>query len=122
MLRAGSRLLRSLLPRACGLLPQHDFVGVKANRIHLIRVAAMSCKDVTEFLSDYLDGALPMRQRLAFKLHLLMCRDCRKYLDSYVTTVKLANTLRKPTEPEEVLPIPEELVQAILAVRGRDEF
>jgi predicted anti-sigma-YlaC factor YlaD len=79
----------------------------------------MNCKDVTEFLSDYLDGELPLRQRLTFKLHLLLCRDCRRYLHSFATTIKLTRSLGVRTADEENSPIPEALVQAILAARGK---
>jgi predicted anti-sigma-YlaC factor YlaD len=80
----------------------------------------MSCKEVTDFLSDYLDGTLPLRRCLAFKLHLLLCRDCRNYVGSYAATVKLAQALREQGAPEEVLSMPEKLVQTILAVCGRN--
>ena len=38
----------------------------------------MSCKDVADFLMDYLDGTLPFAQRMTFKLHLSLCPDCRR--------------------------------------------
>ena len=78
----------------------------------------MTCREVTNFLSDYLDGSLPLRQRLMFRLHLLVCRDCRRYLDSFAATVKLTHSLGERPAEEDNLPIPEALVQAILAVRG----
>jgi hypothetical protein len=40
----------------------------------------LSCREVTERASDYLDRALPLRQRLAVRLHLFMCQHCRRYL------------------------------------------
>ena len=80
--------------------------------------APMNCQEVSEFLMDYLDSTLPLRQRLVFKLHLLLCRDCRRYLDSYETTVQLTHSLRAEPSSENMPPIPPELVQAILAARG----
>ena len=63
----------------------------------------MSCQEVTEFLADFLDGELPLRQRLVFRLHLLMCPDCRRYLDSYAATIRL--TLRSVrTRPRMIMP------------------
>ncbi len=79
----------------------------------------MNCREVTDFLSDYLDGALPLRQRIAFKLHLLLCRDCRRYLDSFATAVKLTRSLGVRSAAVDNAPIPEALVQAILAARGK---
>jgi len=80
----------------------------------------MNCRDVTEFLSDYLDGELPLRQRLTFKLHLLLCRDCRRYLRSFATTIKLTQSLGERSADDDEPPIPKSLVQAILAARGTD--
>lgn len=40
-----------------------------------------SCRDVAERASDYLDRDLSLRSRLQFRLHLFLCRDCRRYID-----------------------------------------
>ena len=74
----------------------------------------MSCKDVAEFLMDYLDGTLPLAQRMSFKLHVSLCPDCRRYIDSYKKTVEISKIAHDTPE----LPTPpEELVQAILKSR-----
>jgi len=76
----------------------------------------MTCKEVIDFLGDYLDGALPWRQRVVFNLHLVLCRHCRRYLASYSETIRLTRASeREPSS--EVQPVPEELLQAILATR-----
>lgn len=36
-----------------------------------------SCKDIALLLSQSLDETLPFRKRLAVKLHLLICRECK---------------------------------------------
>lgn len=36
----------------------------------------LSCKEATQLLSDSLDRRLPLRQRIALRMHLLMCRVC----------------------------------------------
>lgn len=77
----------------------------------------MNCREIADFLSDYLDASLPLRQWLVFRLHLLGCRDCRRYLASFAATIKLARSLRK-TAAEDVSQVPEALVRAILAARG----
>jgi hypothetical protein len=80
----------------------------------------MNCQEVGEFLMDFIDGTMPLRQRVTFKLHLLFCRDCRRYVDSYLTTIKLAHSLRPEPATEVPEPIPSALVQAILATRDSD--
>jgi len=39
----------------------------------------LTCKDVSKLVSDSLDRTLPLRQRIAVRLHLMMCRMCRAY-------------------------------------------
>lgn len=77
----------------------------------------ISCTELEGFIDDYLDGTLPRRQRLVFQIHLFFCRECRDYLDSY----RRAIALGKGAFQQKDTPIPEELVQAILAARGRAE-
>ena len=71
----------------------------------------MSCKDVADFLLDYLDGTLPLAQRLMFKLHISLCRDCRRYIDSYKKTIAISRATNRAAELENP---PEALIQAIL--------
>ena len=47
------------------------------------------CRDVTELVSDYVERALPLRGRLAVRLHLLRCDACRRYIDQMRKTVRL---------------------------------
>jgi predicted anti-sigma-YlaC factor YlaD len=71
----------------------------------------VSCNDVADFLMDYLDGTLPFAQRMTFKLHLSLCPDCRRYIDSYKKTIQISRLAH--TSPELSNP-PEDLIQAIL--------
>jgi len=81
----------------------------------------ITCRELEEFVLDFLDGTLAPRKRLVFKLHLLVCRECRDYLASYTQAIELGKAVfRHPDEqvPEEV---PEDLVRAILAARETAE-
>ena len=73
----------------------------------------MTCKEIADFLMDYLNGELGEAKRIIFEEHLGDCADCVAYLQSYAMTVKLAHVERetKPNEP------PEDLIRAILAAR-----
>jgi len=77
----------------------------------------MNCKEVIDFLADYLDRTLPWRQRLVFVLHLAVCRHCRRYLASYADTIRLASGQGGRQSLADVPPAPAELVQAILTAR-----
>lgn len=77
----------------------------------------LTCQQLIEFLSDYLDGQLPLTQRAAFELHLALCRDCRAYLHNFKTTI--AASQQAFSDVSEPVPdnVPEDLVQAILKSR-----
>ena len=75
----------------------------------------MTCQELTDFLADYVDGALSSAVRAAFEKHLAICPDCRRYVDSYRKSIVAAQTVaRVPTSAGD---IPEELVAAILKAR-----
>jgi hypothetical protein len=40
----------------------------------------LNCRDVAERTSDYLDKCLPWQQRIGVWLHVLICRNCQRYL------------------------------------------
>jgi predicted anti-sigma-YlaC factor YlaD len=40
----------------------------------------LSCKELVERSSDYLDARLPLRERLAVRIHLAMCHNCRRFI------------------------------------------
>ncbi len=63
----------------------------------------LTCKQITEQSSDYLDGERPLTRRLAVWMHLMMCAYCRRYLRYMraVTTV-LANTKQQVEHEEQV--------------------
>jgi anti-sigma factor RsiW len=74
----------------------------------------MNCRDMTDFLMAYLDGELPEAERRRFELHLGDCPPCVSYMDSYRDTLRLG---RCSCEDTHAPPLPERLVQAILAAR-----
>jgi hypothetical protein len=38
-----------------------------------------SCRDISQLISDGMDRNLPLRKRLSIRLHVGMCRLCRRY-------------------------------------------
>lgn len=84
----------------------------------------ISCQEFEDFIVDYLEDGLTPKQRRLFDAHLLICRECREYLNAYkasLDTVKRA--LEEPSTPDpvdtdvadEVL---EELIGAVIASRN----
>lgn len=77
----------------------------------------LTCRELEDFIADYVDGALPSEQRRKFEWHLRLCRDCRRYLEAYGRTIALSRTAL--CGPDESVPedVPDELVRAVLAAR-----
>lgn len=73
----------------------------------------ITCKEFDDFMSDYLDGTLPERERRRFDFHLEACPMCRHHLESYRAAVALARASADDSWSE----APRELVNAILAAR-----
>lgn len=77
----------------------------------------MTCREFADFLMEYLDGNLPAAEHALFEEHLAECPDCVAYLATYRETIRLGKALCAQ-ENEALSPeVPNELVQAILAVR-----
>lgn len=76
--------------------------------------ANFTCRDAIEFVMHYLDNDLPPTQRAEFESHLRACPSCVAYLENYRKAMTLAKS-----SAEGAGAVPEELVRAILAARGK---
>lgn len=74
----------------------------------------LTCKELTEIVTDYLEGRLSFMQRLQFHMHVGMCRHCRAYLRQMKMTVKTLGKL-----PDEPIPpgVRDELLERFRSVR-----
>jgi anti-sigma factor RsiW len=52
-------------------------------------VEALSCQEVVELVTDYLEDALPPDEREVVEHHLAGCKKCDAYLDQMRTTIRL---------------------------------
>ncbi len=50
----------------------------------------MTCKEVVELVTDYLEGTMPAADRERFEEHLMGCEGCGRYLDQVRTTIRIA--------------------------------
>lgn len=62
----------------------------------------LTCKELTEIVTDYLEGKLPFGKRLAFQMHVGMCRHCRAYLRQMKLAIRTSAALPVPPPPPEV--------------------
>ena len=78
----------------------------------------LTCKEVTEALTDYLEGDLSLGAWVRFQMHLGMCFGCRRYLRQMKLTIHTLGTL--PAEP--IPPaVRDELVRRFRTWKNRDQ-
>ena len=53
----------------------------------------LSCRDVVDLVTDYIEGALASHDRREFEAHLAECDGCTTYLDSMRRTIALTGRL-----------------------------
>ncbi len=77
----------------------------------------LTCEEFEEFVLDYYEGTLPARQNAVFRLHLLVCKDCQRYLAVYKRSIEMGKAAFD--DPYTTVPetVPEDLVQAIVAAK-----
>ena len=76
------------------------------------QVEQLSCQELVELVTDYLEGALPEEQRARFEDHVSRCQGCGVYLEQMRQTIQLLGHL-----PAETL-TPDAERQLLEAFRG----
>ena len=56
----------------------------------------MSCKEVAELSSDYLEQELSALRRFSLRLHILLCRQCRELVQGLRSLLNVSSELRSP--------------------------
>ncbi len=57
----------------------------------------MTCRELTELVTEYLDARLSLWQRASFQLHLGLCLSCRRYIRQMRGTIRVLG--RVPADP-----------------------
>jgi predicted anti-sigma-YlaC factor YlaD len=69
--------------------------------------AEMTCKELVELVTEYLDETLPPLEKARFEDHLAVCPYCRTYLDQMKQTISVLGKLTEesiaPQTREELL-------------------
>ncbi len=69
----------------------------------------LSCRELVELVTDYLEDRLPPEERTRFELHVGYCGGCRVYLDQIRALARAAGRLTEESIPAEAR---QELLQA----------
>ena len=69
----------------------------------------MTCKELVELVTDYLEGALPEEIRMQVESHLAGCTGCTNYLEQMRTTIRVTGQLTEtdliPQQRDDLLKI-----------------
>jgi anti-sigma factor RsiW len=49
----------------------------------------LTCRELVELVTDYLEGVLPDAERVRFETHMVDCEGCDRYVEQIRTTVAL---------------------------------
>lgn len=79
----------------------------------------MTCRELADFIGDYVSGELPATVRVPFEEHLRLCANCRRYIAGYQAAVELGKRAFDDDDAPIPADVPEDLVTAILAARDR---
>ena len=60
----------------------------------------ISCQEVVELVTDYVEQALPPDETSLFEQHLNFCDGCIRYVDQVRTTIHVVGELRAEDLPE----------------------
>ncbi|HXD12283.1 MAG TPA: zf-HC2 domain-containing protein [Anaerolineales bacterium] len=61
----------------------------------------MTCKELVELVTEYLEGSLPDNVRLRMESHLSGCEGCTNYVEQMRQTIQLTGQLREEDLSEE---------------------
>jgi anti-sigma factor RsiW len=62
----------------------------------------LTCQQLTELVTDYVEGKLPLVQRLSFYMHVSMCPHCRAYIRQMKMTKRAVGALPKEPLPDDL--------------------
>jgi anti-sigma factor RsiW len=72
----------------------------------------LSCQELVELVTEYLEGTLPAHERGRFDDHLAICPGCSNYLDQMRRTIDMVGALKEEAIPDDAK---EELLRAFRA-------
>ena len=58
-------------------------------------IPELTCQELVEVVTDYLEGTMPPERRLLFEEHLALCDWCQTYLEQMRATIRLTGTLEE---------------------------
>ena len=78
-------------------------------------IEALSCQELVELVTDYLEDALPAEERARFEHHIAGCDKCGAYISQMRETIRLVGRLEPGSLPPDAIA---ELLEAFRDWRG----
>ena len=75
----------------------------------------LPCVEFVEVVTEYLEGSMPVHERLTMERHLAFCAPCVDYIEQMRATIAVSGTLSEQDVPEEVI---EPIMAAFRAATG----
>lgn len=67
----------------------------------MMAFGGLTCREVVELVTEYLEGTLAPPERARFEAHLAVCPDCPIYLEQMRQTIRALEMLpEEPVAPE----------------------
>jgi anti-sigma factor RsiW len=66
-------------------------------------LGGLTCKEIVELVTDYIEGALPPDLRARFDRHMTACDPCVVYLEQMRQTIAALGKLPEESVPQNVL-------------------
>ena len=63
----------------------------------------LTCQQVVELVTEYLDGVMEPKRRARFEAHLAGCDGCTAYLEQFRTTIAVVGRIDADDVPEPVM-------------------
>jgi predicted anti-sigma-YlaC factor YlaD len=65
-----------------------------------MKVDELTCRELVEIVTDYLEGAMELEERIRFEKHLVLCDGCAIYVEQMRDVISLTGSLREEHVPE----------------------
>ncbi len=74
----------------------------------------LNCKQASQLISQSLDKKLSLRERFGLKMHLFICKYCKRFSQQIQKLHVTIHSISKQTEEDENIKLPEEAKKRIV--------
>jgi hypothetical protein len=63
----------------------------------------LTCQQMTALITDFLERRLSLADRMRFRMHIGMCKNCRRYLRQMKLSIATLGALEREAVPDDVM-------------------